>query len=264
MRQRHYRRALITGATSGIGAAFAAALPATTSLLLCGRDEERLTEARDALSQPGRQVETFRADLSKPDEINALSAHAEAFEADLLINNAGAGQVGAVMDHSLEAETATVMVNVVAVATLTRALLPGMIERARRDRRVAGIIIVSSTAAFAPVPYFATYAASKTFDLHYGEGLAEELRGRPASVLVVCPGATNTAFGGRAGYERGVPGAAEPGDVARKALASLGRQTVCITGAVGPMILNPLLVPRRIFTGALGAGMRLVAGRTQR
>ncbi len=156
------------------------------------------------------------------------------------------------------------MVNVVAVATLTRALLPGMIERARRDGHSAGLIIVSSTAAFAPVPYFATYAATKAFNLHYGEGLAEELRGQPVSVLVVCPGATRTAFGGRAGYEGEMPGAAEPRDVARKALAALGRQTVVVTGTVSPVALNPLLAPRRLVTSALGAGMRMVAGRARR
>ncbi len=192
MPKREYRRALITGATSGIGAAFARALPATTGLLLSGRDEQRLAEIRDELAVPGRDVEVFRADLAKPDEVQALGERAEALGVDLLINNAGVGEFGAIADHALDAEVATAMVNVVAVVALTRALLPGMIERARRDGRGAGVIIVSSTAAFAPVPFFATYAASKTFDLHYGEALAEELRGEPVSVLVVCPGATNT------------------------------------------------------------------------
>lgn len=264
MSKREYRRALITGATSGIGAAFARALPPTTELLLSGRDEQRLAEIRDELAVPGREVEIVRADLAKPDDVRALAERAEALSVDLLINNAGVGELGAIADHELDAEVATAMVNVVAVVSLTRALLPGMIERARRDGRDASIIILSSTAAFAPVPFFATYAASKTFDLHYGEALAEELRGQPVSVLVVCPGATNTAFGGRAGYERRLPGAAEPADVANKALRALGRQTVCVTGIVGPLALNPLLAPRRVFTGALGAGMRFVARRARR
>ncbi len=264
MMKREYRRALITGATSGIGAAFARALPPTTGLLLSGRDEERLAQMQGELGVPGREVEVFRADLTKPDEVSALAERAEAFPVDLLINNAGVGELGAIVDHAVEAETAVAMVNVVAVVALTRALLPGMIERARREGRAAGVIIVSSTAAFAPVPFFATYAASKTFDLHYGEALAEELRGQPVSVLVVCPGATNTAFGGRAGYGRRMPGAAEPMDVATKALRALGRQTVCVTGVLGPVALNPLLAPRRAFTGALGAGMRFVASRARR
>lgn len=264
MAKRPYSRALVTGATSGIGAAFAAMLPPSTGLLLCGRNEERLSQAQDELARSGRVVETIRADLSRPEEVASVVEHAEAFEVDLLINNAGVGELGAILDNSVEAETATVMVNVVAVATITRALLPGMLERARRDGRKAGIIIVSSAAAFAPVPYFSTYAASKAFDLHYGEGLAEEMRGQPVSVLVVCPGATRTAFGGRAGYEGGLPGAAEPADVARRALAALGRQTVVVTGKVEPVALNPLLAPRRLFTGALGLGMRMVAGRSLR
>jgi uncharacterized protein len=264
MMKREYRRALITGATSGIGAGFARALPSTTGLLLSGRDGERLAQLQGGLAAPGREVEIFRADLTNQDELCALTERAEAFSVDLLINNAGMGTLGAVMDHTVEAEVATVMVNVVAVIALTRALLPGMIERARRDRRTAGVIIVSSMAAFAPVPFFTTYAASKTFDLHYGEALAEELRGQPISVLVVCPGATNTAFGGSAGYERRMPGAAEPSNVATKALRALGRQTVCVTGVLGPVALNPLLAPRRAFTGALGAGMRFVASRARR
>lgn len=264
MMKREYRRALITGATSGIGAAFARALPATTGLLLSGRDEEKLAQIQGELAVPGREVDIVRADLSKLDEVHALAERAEAASVDLLINNAGIGELGAIADHALEAEVNTAMVNVVAVVALTRALLPGMIERARRDGRSGGIIILSSTAAFAPVPFFSTYAASKTFDLHYGEALAEELRGEPVSVLVVCPGATNTAFGGRAGYERRLPGSAEPMDVASKALQCLGRQTVCVTGRIGPIALNPLLAPRRAFTGALGAGMRFVASRARR
>lgn len=262
MAKSYHGRALITGATSGIGAAFAAALPHATSLLLSGRNEDRLEGARSELARPGREVEVFRADLSNLDDQRALVDRAEAFGIDLLINNAGVGQLGPVVDNSLESETAAAMVNVVAVATLTRGLLPGMIERARSGGQSAGLIIVSSTAAFAPVPYFATYAATKAFDLHYGEALAEELRGEPVDVLVLCPGATKTAFGG--GYLDRVPGAAKPAEVAAKALRALGRQTVCVTGLVEPAALGPVLAPRRIFTGLLGAGMRIVAGAARR
>lgn len=257
-------RALITGATSGIGAAFAATLPAQTSLLLSGRDGERLETARRDLARPGREIDIFRADLGNVDEQRALVKRGEAFGVDLLINNAGVGKLGPILGNSIESETAAAMVNVVAVATLTRGLLPGMIDRARKGGRRAGVIIVSSTAAFAPVPYFATYAATKAFDLHYGEALAEELRGEPVDVLVLCPGATKTAFGGRAGYEGSMPGAAEPADVAAKAMRALGRQTVCVSGLVEPAAFAPLLAPRRVFTGLLGAGMRIVAGRPRR
>ncbi len=264
MRNGRHGRALITGATSGIGAAFAAALPAATNLLLSGRDKERLEGARKELSRSGREIEVFRADLSNLSDQRALVDRAEAFGIDLLISNAGTGHLGPIVDNSLESETATAMVNVVAVSTLTRGLLPGMIERARTSGNRAGIIIVSSTAAFAPVPYFATYAASKAFDLHYGEALAEELRGEPIDVLVLCPGATKTAFGGRAGHEGNMPGAADPSDVAAKALRTLGRQTVCVTGLIEPAALGPFLVPRRVFTGLLGVGMRMAASWTRR
>lgn len=257
-------RALITGATSGIGAAFASALPSTTGLLLSGRNEQQLERMKSKLERPGRAVETVRADLSDAADQRALVERGEAFGVDMLINNAGTGQLGPILGNGLEEETATAMVNVVAVATLTRGLLPGMIERARRNGRRAGVIVVSSTAAFAPVPYFATYAATKAFDLHYGEALAEELRGEPVDVLVLCPGATRTAFGSRAGYDGGIPGAADPAEVAAQALRALGRRTVCVTGLIEPAAFAPLLAPRRLFTGLLGAGMRLAAGRRQR
>ncbi len=142
-----------------------------------------------------------------------------------MINNAGVGQFGRLVDNDPAAERDTAMLNVVAVVMLTRGLLPGMIERAAAARRRGGVVIVSSTAAFSPVPYFATYAASKAFNLYFAEALAEEMRDDPVDVLALCPGATRTAFGARAGFDGGpVPGAADPGAVAREALDVIGVQ----------------------------------------
>ena len=142
---RSYRRALLTGATSGIGAAFAAELPRTTDLLLCGRDEDKLAEARQHLAGKGRVVETMVADFGDEAAVRALIGRADQFGIDLLINNAGTGRLGRVIDNAIEAERETAMVNVVAVVMLTRGLLPGMIDRARKIRRRAGVIVVSST-----------------------------------------------------------------------------------------------------------------------
>lgn len=259
---RHYQRALITGATSGIGAGFAAELPGDTWLLLTGRDETRLGAQVQELARPDRPVATVAADLIQPEAIERLVAAAEDFEIDLLINNAGGGRLGAVMDNAVEDELATVQLNVVAVVALTRRLLPGMIERAARAGRRAGLIIVSSTAAFAPVPYFATYAASKSFDLHFAEALAEELRGQPVDVLALCPGATRTAFGPRAGYRSArLPGAADPRNVARGALSALGCQTVHVAGSLNQAALAPMVLPRRVATGLIGRAMRLFVAR---
>jgi hypothetical protein len=254
-----WRRALITGASSGIGTAFAAELPATTDLLLTGRDQQRLDALRERLDRPDRTVRVLAADLTTADGLDRVVDAAEAFGIDLLINNAGSGRFGAVLDNPIEDEIDTVRLNVVAVVALTRRLLPGMLARAADAGRRAGVVVVSSTAAFAPVPYFATYSASKAFDLHFTEALAEELKGAPVDVLALCPSATRTAFGARAGYGFGdLPGAADPRAVARDALDALGRRTVHVGGTVGRAALGPVVLPRRLMTGAIGMAMRFL------
>ena len=192
---RSYRRALVTGASSGIGAAFAVELPANTDLLLTGRDEERLAQTAERVTRQGRTVETHKADLDgrrrarQPHRARRGVRHRSADQ------QRRCRQVGSVSrQFGPELERQTVLLNVVAVVDLTRRLLPGMLQRARAARRHAGLIVVSSTAAFAPVPFFATYAASKAFDLQFTEALAEELRGEPVDVLALCPGATRTTF----------------------------------------------------------------------
>ncbi len=259
---RKFSRALITGATSGIGEAFARELSAETQLLLTGRNEARLLALRDELTGSGRTVETMVADLADEGACASLIAAAMEFAPDLLINNAGAGKLGRFVENDSEGERETVMVNVVAVVVLTRALLPAMMQRAEASGRRCGVIIVSSATAFTPVPMFATYAASKTFDLHFAEALAEELRDSPVDVMALCPGATRTAFGERAGYDLGnLPGASDPRAVARGALAAIGRETVHVSGRLKQAAFAPIVKPRRLVTGAIGFAMRLLATR---
>lgn len=256
---RTYRRALVTGATSGIGKAFAIELPGETDLLLTGRNADRLAALAGELARPGRRVETMVADLSDEAQVRDVAAWGDSEQIDLLINNAGLGGLGGIFDHSLDTERDTVAVNVTAVLILTRSLGPGMLARARHTGRRSGIIILSSTSAFSAVPYFATYAASKAFDLSFAEGLAEELRGEPVDILALCPGATRTAFGERAGFGAGgIPGATDPRQVAREGLQALGRQTVKVTGTIDQATLGPLLIPRRTVTGLVGVAMRIV------
>ncbi len=262
MAMHSHRRALITGASGGIGAAFAAELPAFCDLLLAGRDQARLGRVAARQSRPRREVQTLCADLTTADGTETLVAAADAFGIDLLILNAGAGLVGAVLDHPVVDELATVQLNCVAVVALARRLLPGMMARARAGGGRAGLIIVASAAAFAPVPYFAVYAASKAFDLHFAEALAEELRAEPVDVLAVCPGATRTEFGTRsgAGFAH-MPGALDPRAVAAGALSALGRRTVYLSGPVAQATLAPALLPRRVMTAVLGRVARAIAVR---
>jgi short-subunit dehydrogenase len=126
-----YHRALVTGATSGIGAAFARELPAAAALLLTGRNGERLAKMRAELERPDRKVDCVQADLARREDRDKLIALAEEFCIDLLINNAGLGPYGPVVENAADFERTAAEVNVVATADLTRRLLPGMISRAR-------------------------------------------------------------------------------------------------------------------------------------
>ncbi len=255
---RKHRRALVTGASSGIGAAFAHLLAPETDLLLTGRNDERLAAVAGSLRRPGRNVQTVVANLGREAELDHLAKCAEAFGPDLLINNAGRGGFGAVLSRSADYERDTTLVNVVAPVWLTGRLLPSMLAQAERTGKRAGLINVASTAAFAPVPFFATYAASKSFVLSWTEALTQELRGEPVDILALCPGATRTAFGRSAGFRGGtIPGAIDPRIVARSGLGALGYRTIKVTGLVDELALGALVPPRQLVASTLGTVMRL-------
>ena len=236
------RAALITGATSGIGEAFARALPASTSLLLTGRDEAALLRLATELGT-GRMVQTLAADLSTDQGRDLICEAAERFAIDLLICNAGLGPFGDFLSVSEESLRQTVSVNVMTPLVLTRRLLPGMLQRAEQDQRRAGLIMVSSNAAFLPVPRLAAYAASKAFDLSLTEALAAELTNRPISILALCPTATRSRFAERSGFGMNLPLAQNPAHVARNALAALGVQRTLVLGPLsGSVLAVPALV----------------------
>jgi short-subunit dehydrogenase len=254
-----HRHALITGASSGIGAAFARALPKSTGLLLTGRDREKLAQLAAELALTDRPVRTIAADLSTAEGRRALIHAAEEAPIDLLINNAGIGWLGPVIDSPPEREAEMVQVNAAAPIELTRALLPGMIRRARERHERAGLIFVASAAAFMPIPLFATYAASKAFLLHYAEALAEELDHAPVDVLALCPGATKTRFFERANVAASaVPAAAHEADrVAREGLQALGRRPVLVVGPGTYLATTAArFLPRRLVTAAAERAMR--------
>lgn len=252
-----YHFALITGASSGIGEAFARELPRETGLLLTGRDGARLDTLAEELCGDGRQVETLAADLAEETGRAALIARAEGLPLDLLVNNAGLGHFGALTDSTAEREAEMIQVNCLAPVLLTRALLPGMLARAVTSGRRAGLIVVASTAAFFPLPRLATYTATKAFDLSFAESLAGELHGRPADVLALCPGPTRSNFFARAGLAAMGP-AVSAGQVAREGLAALGRRTVHVVGGGNRLAATASRFAPR---GLLRAGARGVMAR---
>lgn len=259
---RDHRAALITGASSGIGRAFAEALPASTRLVLTARSQEALAEVAGALPAGEREIDLVPADLATDAGRQAVIEAAGRAEVDLLICNAGIGHLGRLIDHTAEQERTVAELNVTTPLVLTHALLPGMLARARLDGRRAGCILLSSEAAFSPLPFFASYAASKAFNLVLAESLAEELRNEPVDLMALCPGATRTAFGARAGFLGGnMPWAVEPAEVATEALQELGRRRVLVSGRARRAALAPLWLSREVAARGLGPVMSRVTRR---
>ncbi|MDY0882118.1 SDR family NAD(P)-dependent oxidoreductase [Dongia soli] len=253
-----YGAALITGASSGIGAAFAHALPRATHLLLTGRNRESLAALAAELTGPGREIRIVIADLATAEGRQAVIGATQAFPVDLVINNAGLGRLGRAVDNTAERGSEMVLVNVLAPVEIARALLPGMLARAERNNRRCGAIFVASAAAFMPIPYFATYAASKTFLLHYTEALAEELSREPVDILALCPGATATQFFTRAGIDRPTFSSIHSAErVAREGLQMLGQKRVHVVGPANYMTtLVSRFLPRGLVTFAAERVMR--------
>ena len=185
--------ALITGASAGIGLALARELAAGgANLILTARRLDRLNElARELTAGHGVRVEVFAADLTRPEAPQQIFEFTVSrnVEVELLVNNAGFGAFGFHHEIADERFTEMVQVNCTAVAVLTRLFLPAMVERRHGD-----VLIVSSVAAFQPVPFNSAYAATKAFDLILSEGIAEEVREFGVRVCALCPGSTTTEF----------------------------------------------------------------------
>jgi hypothetical protein len=186
--------ALITGASAGIGREFARQLAGRArSLILIARREQKLNELRDELNQqyPNLAISFRRTDLANLTELNELLdwLDHERIDVDLLINNAGMGDSGAFATSNPIRNEQMTLVNMVTLTTLTRHLLPRMIARGR-----GGILNVSSSAGFLPIPDFAVYAATKAYVTSFSEALRAELRRTGVSVCALCPGPVHTEF----------------------------------------------------------------------
>jgi len=186
--------ALITGATAGLGAEFARQLgPVASRLILVGRRVERLADLADSLkiSNPYLQIDSIAVDLARSSERERLAAHIiqEQIPLNLLVNNAGLGDLGA-FDSAEWSRLASVLeVNVTALTHLTHLLLPML-----RAQGPSGILNVSSVAGFYPLPEMAVYAATKAYVTSFSEALRMELSSEGIAVTALCPGPVPTEF----------------------------------------------------------------------
>ncbi|MFN6535495.1 MAG: SDR family NAD(P)-dependent oxidoreductase [Nostoc sp. EkiNYC01] len=249
--------ALITGASSGIGKAFAQELAARkTNLVLVARSEDQLKKLAKELQEKHKiEVDVIVKDLT---EANAAAAVLDATKAkgltiDLLINNAGFGSYGDFAESDGERQVKIIQLNIVALVDLTHKFLPLM-----RQRRSGSIINVSSITGFQPIPYLAVYAASKAFILSFSEALWAENRQYGVRILVTCPGPIETNFFAEAHFPPALAGSTEKvyssEEVVRESLRALEewRPTVII-GDITTQMRSTLarLVPRKILLNIL-------------
>ena len=244
------KTALVTGASSGIGAELARIHAAAGGdLVLVARRQDRL-EALKAELEEAHHITThvIVKDLSEPDAPQQVYDEIKArnIRIDYLINNAGFGYRGLFHEQDWTRNAAMIQVNVIALAALTRLFVPDMIAR-RRGR----ILNVASLAGFVAGPLHATYFATKAFVLSFSESIANELQGTGVTVTALCPGPTRTEFVGYAGME-GVPGFARVASARRVAQsgydAMLKGKTLVVPGLLNKLTahLALRLAPRNL------------------
>ena len=242
------KTALITGASSGIGAEFARALARRGSnLILVARSQDKLRAlATELTDKHGVAARVIARDLSEENSARQVAGEVEklGLNVEILVNNAGFGSQGDLETIDPARDHAQTMLNVVAVVDLTHAFLPAMVARGS-----GAIINVASTAGFVPLPGQAVYGASKAFVLSFSEALWAENRERGVRVVALCPGATDTPFFEAVGKEITAP-KATPQFVVRAALAGLSRgDSFVVPGRNNWIVADvlPRLLPRMLL-----------------
>lgn len=243
---------LITGASSGLGAAFAAELaPSGARMVLTARDQVRLDAVAAKARRGGATVATMALDLAAPGGVTALLQHLEAdgIEVDHLINNAGAGVEGPAIRTPVDQQLQVIDLNVRATTELALRLLRGMVARRR-----GGVLNIASVAAFQGMPRLSVYAATKAYLLAWSEALNIELRGTGVRCACLCPGPVDSRFFDTAGMRTppAIFGMQSPTAVARAGLHAYAGNTGHHMSGVLPRILawSTRLTPRRVNAAA--------------
>ena len=227
-------RALVTGASSGLGRTFATQLASQgTALVLVARRADELEElASDLRSAHGVGVQVVPADLCDPQARERVEDRLrdDAEPVGLLVNNAGVGTIGRLVHQDVDGQARMVELNVTAVVRLSHVATRQMVDRGR-----GGILNVSSLSSFQPLPSMATYAATKAAVSSFTEALHEELLGTGVHVTNLCPGFTRTSFAAAAGAEDSAD------DI--PALFWMGADPVCRAGLRGVATNRATVVP---------------------
>lgn len=249
---------LITGASSGIGAAFARKLAKRgRNVLLVARSEDKLIALCNEIGRvSGIRAQYIKMDLTAPDAAASLFEETQKREllVEMLVNNAGFGSMGDFTRLELKTELEMIDLNVKSLVDLTYKFLLPM-----RDRRQGTIINVASTAGFQAVPFMATYAATKAFVLSFSEALAEENAKHGIHVLALCPGVTDTDFFAASKIDRPPMRTVQtPEEVVDAALRGLRRgKTTVISGWTNWVTVEAeRFVPRSIVTKVAAKALR--------
>ena len=256
-------RALVTGASSGIGAEFARQLAQRGyDLVLVARRRDRLEQMAREL---GGNVEVIDADLSTQAGVDTITSRLGKADIDMLINNAGFGTNGEFTGLPLDRELQEIDLNVRALTQLCHAALMPM-----KEKEAGTIINVGSTGAFQPVPYMATYAATKAYILFLSEALHEEAKTYGVTVTCLCPGLTRTEFHAVAGVNTNTAalrsGWATPEKVVKSALrAAKSGSALAVPGGINKMTANlPRLAPRFMVRKISGAMFKRSAEKSEK
>jgi short-subunit dehydrogenase len=253
---RHSGWALVTGASSGIGLAYARHLAAHGAGLLLVADDPRLTDIGDRLHHEyGVRVDTLTIDLALDSALDKVVAWIGDRRVEVLVNNAGLGAKGPFVAGAPDGYTELIQVNLTVPVLLTRALLPAMVARGR-----GAVIHTASVNALSPMPYSAVYSATKTFLLTYATAIWHENRDRGVVFQTLLPGTTATAFHDR--QHTDLPAWAAAADtVAAGSLRALGRNPVHVPGLLNRAFrLLGALMPLRARTAAAGEALRASLG----
>jgi short-subunit dehydrogenase len=230
--------AVVTGASSGIGQAFAERLARDGwDLIVVARRRDRLDELAHRLSREhGVGVRPVEADLSEPDQLRRLCDEVADLAVGMLVNNAGLAHYAPFVELPSERGSELVQLNVLAPVLLTRAVVAGMRDRSRGDIiNVASLLAFSGSVDGPYLPARAVYAGSKAFIVTFTEILAAELKDTGVRIQVVCPGIVRTEFHERQGMDLSAVPRMEPDDVVTASLFDLeSGAVVCIPGLEDP------------------------------